>query len=718
VAVSETAVGWGILLAVTSVTAAVVVNGVMGNYEDGKGQAYGAASNVASVSVASIAAEMVSPKQQQPSPAQDAATSGSVATRTFTITNDSNIPEQFVISNVTTNGGTLSGVAYTPSGAAPITATVGTTTSPIIPPGQSLTVSVSVSTAGAAIGASFAITLTVKTVSKAANGQQTDTGTAWVWVARGPEISGQLPASTVIPAGGASPIPVVEQVNGSSAAAVEPGAALTLRLPFENVGDSGASGLTANVTLPAQLRAIPGSFSLQATDAKSGKNVTTTVGGSVSLNGNTIVATIPSVAPGIDIALSYGATLSASAALGTTLTDASTIGAQALPAVSPTPAAILVGAMNTVYDGVSGGGHPVAGATVTLLDSASGQPINLGAGGASARNPDVTGQSGTFAFALPSTGATQTDYVIDVTAAGFLNRRIKLALKSSGPARTTATLTALDGLPMAVAGGFDLTSSAVAVSDIPNFFGNVPLFSPQAIMLSIALDKSVASAGSRLAYNVAFGPGSKPLPGPAQLTIALPAGITYAHGTARLNALPVDPGITDRTLTVAVKDLVQSRTLTFDAVMLPGVADGATLGTHAHLSETLRGGTLTSDANVSVAVGGGALGARTILTGRVFADHAHDGHFAPGDTGVANVRIFLEDGESALTDRDGRFSFPAARPGQHVLHLDPVTLPPGLHPYHGFAVNDPRSSMRLVHGIMDSGLMDDVNFAVSDAAGK
>jgi hypothetical protein len=54
----------------------------------------------------------------------------------------------------------------------------------------------------------------------------------------------------------------------------------------------------------------------------------------------------------------------------------------------------------------------------------------------------------------------------------------------------------------------------------------------------------------------------------------------------------------------------------------------------------------------------------------------------------------------------------------HVLHLDASTLPRGLAPYHGFALNDPRSSVRLVHNIFDSGLMSDIQFAISDGGAR
>jgi hypothetical protein len=109
---------------------------------------------------------------------------------------------------------------------------------------------------------------------------------------------------------------------------------------------------------------------------------------------------------------------------------------------------------------------------------------------------------------------------------------------------------------------------------------------------------------------------------------------------------------------------------------------------------------------------GGALSDRSVVLGRVFVDRVGDGRFHRGDAGVAKVRVLLEDGESVQTDADGLFSFPSVRPGMHVLHLDPDSLPATLRAFAVKDYNDPRSPIRLVHGPFDGGLMSDIEFAV------
>lgn len=722
-AVSETAVGWGTLLAVSSVTAAVIVNGVVGSYEDGKGQGYGAASNRSSVTIASVASLIVAPKNAAVDVSSESAPLGSVVNKTFTITNNSNITDAFIITAASVSGGSVQSVVFKPPTGAPVVATVGSTVSPAVPAGSSIVVVVAVATTGATIATGIEVQLTAKTTANAQNGAQSDSGKDWIWVARGPRISGVPSGSAVKPpnSGGAA-FPLVEFVDGATFAQAQPGATLNFTVPFTNIGDSPALNVSVSAHVPAQLRLVAGSVKILVTDQRTGKSVASAAGAQVAAAGDTIVLTIPRLDPNIDSVLAYAATPTATAPVGSVVSNAAMIGAQSIEPAATRPAMVLIGTLNTVFDALEGGTHPVGGAAVSVLDAGTRQPAHLTAAGnapnTSNADPFTTTSAGTFAFGLPAAAANESDYELDVGAAGYLNRRIKLTLVTNKESWPVTTLTALDGLPLAQAGGFSLTSEPVTVTGITGFFGNVPLFSPHALALTLTADRTVASAGDRIAYALDFGPGMKPLPYPGELTTALPPGIAYARGSARIGALAAEPVVSGATLSWPFKSFTTARTLTFDAVLVPGVTEGTTLSTRTHLTALVAGAPLNADASVGVSIVGGALSARSILSGRVFTDHAGDGHFVPGDAGVAGVRIYLEDGESVLTDAAGRFSFPAARPGMHVLHLDPLTLPAGLRLYHGFPVNDPRSGMRLIHGVFDSGLMADVNFAVSDGSAR
>jgi len=714
---------------------ATITNTAAGTYDDAQGRVYGSVSAQATVAVAAVSAAMLSPKEVSANPIGDAVADGTVATRTFTITNDSNITDAYVISAVTVGAGTVKSVAFMPVSAASIVAVVGTTVSPSVLPGGSLSVAVSVSINGLPIGANIEVSLSVKTTAASANGPQSDTGTAWIVVAPGPALGGVAPANGAPPAGGGSPtaLPIAVFVDGGGMSQTQPGATLGFQLGFVNEGGSPAFGVVVTNQIPQQLQPIAGSAVLTSTGqamaagahvALNGNTLTTPIAGArIALNGNTLTTTIPELDPGVAVSITFQATTGVSVPIGTVISDSSIITAQSLAKILSSPAIVFVGSMGLVYDALSGSAHPIAAAQISIADPVSGLPAKLATRGttpnAADANPFSTGSSGTFSFVLLSTAGRATDYDLYVTnVPGYVNRKIAVAVVTDYAGSPTTKLTALDGMPLAVAGSFGLTATPVSVTGVTGFFGNVPLFSTQILALSAAVDRTLASAGDRLGYTIDFGPGNRTPPGTAQLTVVLPAGVAYARGSARVGVVPVEPTKLNGSLVWPLKNLVASGRLTFAALVLPGVSAGTTVTTVAHLGVVISGAPFGIDASVGVSVVAGLLSARTIITGRVFADHAGGGHFGPGDAGLSDVRIFLEDGESVQTDRDGRFSFPAARPGMHVLRIDPITLPAGMHVYRGFAVDDARSSIRLVHGIFDSDLMHDINFAISEGPGR
>ena len=74
----------------------------------------------------------------------------------------------------------------------------------------------------------------------------------------------------------------------------------------------------------------------------------------------------------------------------------------------------------------------------------------------------------------------------------------------------------------------------------------------------------------------------------------------------------------------------------------------------------------------------------------------------------------MEDGTTVVTDAQGRYSFQEVRPGKHVLRLDTSSLPAGVAAFDNHAYNDPTSTVRLVHTVMDTRLIQDVIFVVEE----
>lgn len=98
------------------------------------------------------------------------------------------------------------------------------------------------------------------------------------------------------------------------------------------------------------------------------------------------------------------------------------------------------------------------------------------------------------------------------------------------------------------------------------------------------------------------------------------------------------------------------------------------------------------------------------LIGRVFEDKNFDGEQQPGEAGIPNAVIFLDDGNRIVTDADGLFSVQKMLPGQRTGTLDISSLP-GYTLAANLRFNERNSTSRLVN-LAPGGLVR-MNFAVT-----
>ena len=278
-----------------------------------------------------------------------------------------------------------------------------------------------------------------------------------------------------------------------------------------------------------------------------------------------------------------------------------------------------------------------------------------------------------------------------------------------------ATLKELDDQMLASPGGFSLVANSVSLSEVFGLLGNLPMFAPHPLAVSKTVDRDVASGGDRLMYALQVGSSGAQF-GATRVVDTLPAGVAYAPGTARVDGVAVEPQRDGRVLTWTFPTLSSQHAITYACVVMPFTAEGATLVNIVDVDAASAGGPLVhASATADTRVVAGALGNRIVITGRVFVDTTRTGRFRDGDRGVGGVRIYLEDGSSVTTDQYGRFTFPSVHPGQHVLRVDPASLPGGVRAYDDHRYDSTRSLQRLLHGLYDAGLMHDVNFALEPA---
>lgn len=703
-----------------------ISNVASATFSSSTGSLEAVSSNTVTTVVASIGAISVSPKQAAPNAATDSFPAGSAVVRTFTISNSSNIPDAYTLTALTASAGRITSIMFvTPAGTMPVT--IGSTVSPVIAPGGSIQVVVTVATPGMAVGTQIAVDIAARTtVTSTANGLQADSGQLWAVTAVGPSL------------GGMNGTTIEKYVQNTVTVPSAPGSTVTYKIMFKNTGGSAATNVVLSDTVPASMRVNVATVKINDVLA----------GAKAALDGQKLTVAIGTITSGAPIVVAFDAAVDSQSPIGTSFVNVASISADGIAAIPTSPAVVLIGFSNIVFDGLDGQKHPVAGAVVSLVNDKTGAPVTLATPDANTfpagstnvnaanANPFTTGPDGVYAFyftaaQLGATAAAQqtsstsrstkvtTQAVsgidLKIVAPNYTKRLIGFSISqsSSSPELYDATLTSKDGMPLASAGGFTLVQTGVSLNAVFGILGNIPMFAPRPVSITKTADRTTVSAGDRVVFTLQYSNAGNAL-GATSIADTLPAGLAYAPGTGRVDGIRVEPALSGRTLTWAFPTLDSAQhTIVYATVVVPGVQENSILTNVATINALPVGGNLpiTATARAQVNVVAGMLSERSVITGRVYLDTDASGRFHRGDSGVAGVRIFLEDGESVTTDKNGRYSFPGVRPGMHALRVDSATLPPTVA-FFAHSGADDQSSQRLVHGIMDSFLIQDINFAL------
>ncbi len=91
------------------------------------------------------------------------------------------------------------------------------------------------------------------------------------------------------------------------------------------------------------------------------------------------------------------------------------------------------------------------------------------------------------------------------------------------------------------------------------------------------------------------------------------------------------------------------------------------------------------------------------IIGKVFCDKNKNRWQEASDEGIQGVRIYLDNGHYAITDRYGKYHIQGIDPGNHLLKLDPQTLPPGAK-----LIDTPDQIFYISRGLLRK-----INYAVS-----
>ncbi len=156
----------------------------------------------------------------------------------------------------------------------------------------------------------------------------------------------------------------------------------------------------------------------------------------------------------------------------------------------------------------------------------------------------------------------------------------------------------------------------------------------------------------------------------------LPPGIRFVGGSVKLNGSDapdpiISPDLTTLEFSIASLAIGERATFAYVAEIIGGERNQELTN---HAIALANSGLLSNEANATIRLTEDLFRSTSTIVGRVLEADCSQDTFAE-EQGVANIRIYLEDGRYAITDAGGRFHFEGLTPGTHVAQLDPITVP-------------------------------------------
>ncbi|MGB5260870.1 MAG: OmpA family protein [Gammaproteobacteria bacterium] len=345
-------------------------------------------------------------------------------------------------------------------------------------------------------------------------------------------------------------------------------------------------------------------------------------------------------------------------------------------------ASTLVDPFGLVFDSATGG--LIDGAQITLINDATGLPATVYGDDGISIFPSTIGSGGTT---TDSGGRVYNfgpgEYRFPFVAPGTYRLQVTAPASYSAPSVVpTANLQVLPGAPFAIdAQGSRGLPFAVMLG--PAIQIDIPL-DPAGVGFFLVKDanRREASAGDFLQYRLTLNNLTGAAATGVEIVDTLPAGLRYQRGSTTLDGNPVpDPVLSadGRSLVFSLNDMPDGTSTEVRYVVEVVLGLRADNVVNRAVANANGNTLLSNEAAVSVNIRQDFLRDRNVLMGRVLAD----GCAAPGSeagTGVAGVRIYLENGTWVVSDEQGMFHFEGVRPGSHVVQMDLETLAPHYEP--------------------------------------
>lgn len=228
-------------------------------------------------------------------------------------------------------------------------------------------------------------------------------------------------------------------------------------------------------------------------------------------------------------------------------------------------------------------------------------------------------------------------------------------------------------------------------------------------------DRGAAEPGDVVVYRLLVR-NPAPLPaGPLTITDELPLGLQLIEDSIRTSPLQfTNVATSDRSFTLDFGGASLGAGAELSVVYGALVTPDAIRGSGRNVAQAITPSSSASASN-DLAIQPGILADCGTLVGRVFVDKNFDGEQQPGEPGVPNAVVFLDDGNRILTDPDGLFSVANVLAGNRVGTLDLTSLPGYTLAPNLYRLAD-NSQSRLVR--LEPGGLARMNFGVTPAFGE
>ncbi|NEO50422.1 MAG: DUF11 domain-containing protein [Moorea sp. SIO4A3] len=311
----------------------------------------------------------------------------------------------------------------------------------------------------------------------------------------------------------------------------------------------------------------------------------------------------------------------------------------------------------------------------------------------------------------------------------FLQRRIRLTITNVDEAQSIVsyTATSLDGLPIStdanpteeIQGEFLIRNAEREGLVLGLLNVDTGICDLESIRITKSADRATAEPGDTIIYRLSLRNLASSAVQDIVVTDDLPLGFKFledsVRGELQGESVEIETTRDGATITFTTTEPIPEGgvlNIAYGVQVTPDGIRGDGENSAIVAAERDDNGWEIKDGPVvhRVRVDPGILSDCGTLLGRVFVDKNFDGHQQPGEPGVPNAVIFMENGNRITTDANGLFSVKNVLPGYHTGALDLTSLPgytlaPNTHFSEG------NSQSRLVR--LEPGGMARMNFAVT-----